>query len=1089
MSISGRSLRSHLNTLLGVEPGEERLVGLLAALYFVLAVSFVFVQTTAYALFIDEFGARNLPFAYLSIALFSSSIAFLYLKLSERVAFRALLFANLAFLAAVSAAFWLGLRSHSAHWFVFFLPFWFQTLLNLANLLVWPLAGRVFDVRQAKRLFGLVGAGNWLANIVVGFVVAPILALTGAADMYLLAAIAIVASGFVLRGIFRGFLPAAMTQPAAETSRAQRPEKPASSPFQQPYSRLIFAYVLLWWVSFYFIDNIFYDRAGAQFAAGADLAAFIGRQLSVIGIMALLTSTLLTGRVIRRFGLRAGMAIMPVLVTVSTAVLVVAGMAGASVAVLFWIAAVAKTLNVALGFSLSQAAGVLTYQPIIGNERNRTQTIAEGMVQPAAIGAAGLLLLLFNTVLHFGAVGLSVVFLAIAALWLWVIQRLSARYPTVLSEALVKRSLGDSTELALDPAGIAQLRSGLKNPHAGAALYALNQLEHAEPDAWHTSLLPTLPELLAHPSTEVRRYVVFRILTRRLRDTVPLLRDRLVHETDGDTCALLLRGLATLDGSESAAQIDAALVSPDLAARQAVLVGLLENGQVQRVERAQGILAAQVESRDEAARLMAAHVLSEAACPGSMPLLRGLLADDSLVVRQAALRAAARQDGPGLIDSIVSACDSPDTALVAEQALITKGPLVTRAVVVAFLSSAQLSPQPSSSLVRVLGALGGDEAIAALRSRLDTPNAEVRLQVLRALSGLGYRLRSRRELHAHIRAEVAEAAWITAAIRALERSGSRDAAVLIGALQSAFVEARARVMLLLSLGMDAQALLRAEGALNEAGGSPSAFAVETVDALLPPSWKALVLPLVESLPAAERLSRWQLAGIRAAVPETDELLNTLLATEAGVRFSAWTRLCAAHLAGALRLGACAPALQSLSSSPDDQISDMACWGLARLGLGGIAQGETHMLSLVEKVLALKSSSLFSQTPDDVLADVAGRVQELNFDPDEVIVRKGDRGDSFYIIVSGRVQVWDEDRMLNELGDGSIFGELALLDPAPRSATVKAIEPVHLLQLDASHFRVVLAERPEVSAAIIRVLTSYLRGLLRGHEAPAPAIEL
>ena len=148
-----------------------------------------------------------------------------------------------------------------------------------------------------------------------------------------------------------------------------------------------------------------------------------------------------------------------------------------------------------------------------------------------------------------------------------------------------------------------------------------------------------------------------------------------------------------------------------------------------------------------------------------------------------------------------------------------------------------------------------------------------------------------------------------------------------------------------------------------------------------------------------------------------------------------------------------------------------------------------MLSLVEKVLALKSSSLFSQTPDNVLADVAGRVQELNFDQDEVIVRKGDRGDSFYIIVSGRVQVWDEDRMLNELGDGSIFGELALLDPAPRSATVKAIEPVHLLQLDASHFRVVLAERPEVSAAIIRVLTSYLRGLLRGHEAPAPAIEL
>ncbi len=147
-----------------------------------------------------------------------------------------------------------------------------------------------------------------------------------------------------------------------------------------------------------------------------------------------------------------------------------------------------------------------------------------------------------------------------------------------------------------------------------------------------------------------------------------------------------------------------------------------------------------------------------------------------------------------------------------------------------------------------------------------------------------------------------------------------------------------------------------------------------------------------------------------------------------------------------------------------------------------------MLSLVEKVLALKSSSLFSQTPDNVLADVAGRVQELNFDKDEVIVHKGDRGDSFYVIVSGKVQVWDGDRLLNELADGGIFGELALLDPAPRSASVKAVEPVHLLQLDESHFRAVLAERPEVSAAIIHVLTSYLRTLLRGREAPSPAIQ-
>lgn len=136
-----------------------------------------------------------------------------------------------------------------------------------------------------------------------------------------------------------------------------------------------------------------------------------------------------------------------------------------------------------------------------------------------------------------------------------------------------------------------------------------------------------------------------------------------------------------------------------------------------------------------------------------------------------------------------------------------------------------------------------------------------------------------------------------------------------------------------------------------------------------------------------------------------------------------------------------------------------------------------MLSLVEKVLALKSATLFRHTPDNVLADVADRVDEVSFGRGETIFQKGDPGDSLYVIVSGKVDVRDGERLLNELSEGAIFGELALLEPTPRSATVRAVEPAHLLQLDESHFRAVLAERPEVAAAVIHVLTSYIRSLL------------
>ena len=137
-----------------------------------------------------------------------------------------------------------------------------------------------------------------------------------------------------------------------------------------------------------------------------------------------------------------------------------------------------------------------------------------------------------------------------------------------------------------------------------------------------------------------------------------------------------------------------------------------------------------------------------------------------------------------------------------------------------------------------------------------------------------------------------------------------------------------------------------------------------------------------------------------------------------------------------------------------------------------------MLSPVEKVLILKSAPLFGETPDNVLADIGNLVEEVSFDADQVIFNKGEHGDSLYVIVSGSVKVWDGDRLLNELGEGEVFGELALLDPEPRLATVKAAESTRLLRLDEAHFREVLDSQPEVSSAIIRVVTRYLRSQLK-----------
>jgi CRP-like cAMP-binding protein len=132
------------------------------------------------------------------------------------------------------------------------------------------------------------------------------------------------------------------------------------------------------------------------------------------------------------------------------------------------------------------------------------------------------------------------------------------------------------------------------------------------------------------------------------------------------------------------------------------------------------------------------------------------------------------------------------------------------------------------------------------------------------------------------------------------------------------------------------------------------------------------------------------------------------------------------------------------------------------------------LSPIEKVIILKTVDILAGTPDGILAEVATLLKDVPLGAGDTIFEKGTPGDCMYIIVSGRVQVHDEGHTLNYLGEGDVFGEMALLDPEPRLASVTATEDTRLLRLDQGPFYELMEDRIEVARGIIRVLSSHLR---------------
>lgn len=132
--------------------------------------------------------------------------------------------------------------------------------------------------------------------------------------------------------------------------------------------------------------------------------------------------------------------------------------------------------------------------------------------------------------------------------------------------------------------------------------------------------------------------------------------------------------------------------------------------------------------------------------------------------------------------------------------------------------------------------------------------------------------------------------------------------------------------------------------------------------------------------------------------------------------------------------------------------------------------------------ALGRSALFAHVSPEALAACAASLRVRRYRRGETIFHQGDPGDSLYIVESGSVKIvlpspeGEEGAIIATLGRGDFFGELALLDGAPHSATAVAGEPVSALILQQAVFAELLETQPGLRHALIAGLVSELRRL-------------
>jgi hypothetical protein len=269
-----------------------------------------------------------------------------------------------------------------------------------------------------------------------------------------------------------------------------------------------------------------------------------------------------------------------------------------------------------------------------------------------------------------------------------------------------------------------------------------------------------------------------------------------------------------------------------------------------------------------------------------------------------------------------------------------------------------------------------------------------------------------------------------------------------------------------------------------------ANAIEVLDTMLEARLRPLVLPFLDDAPDEEKVAR---AGpLAPATPAPEDFLLgqcedenpylvaialTALSRHPSERVVARARKLLTHQEPLVREAAadallrCAPddaaaAIAPLIEDPDPMVA-----GRAREIRSG---QEVTMETTVEKVLLLKGAAVFSRVPAEDLAPLARVAEEVSYEPGEVICSEGQMGDELYLVIGGRVDVTRGDKTLASLGPGEAFGEMAVLDAEPRSATVTAATDTTVLLIGSEEFYEILHEQVEIAEGVIRMLSARLR---------------
>lgn len=1007
---------TRLASLLNVRPQEGRLVLLVAILFACIQAGQGMGDNAASALFLLRYGVDFLPYMYLFLGALTFVTTLIYSAALGRFdkgrLFSALIAAFIGLLVLERLAILLP--------FALLYPVLWLTISGMSMILgtfVWNLAGEVCDARQAKRLFPLFTSAGILGSVIGNAVTGMAARLLGTDNLLLLYALLLGAALYLTRTIAGAYFRAEKVF-KGKTNLLDDLRAGFDYVRLSPLLRLIAYSSVLFSVLFFAVAYPFNKVVTASLSDEAGVAGFFGLFNSITTAATFLVSLFLASRIYTRLGIINGVFLMPLTYIFSFAVF--AGFYDLNGA------AIARFAQLVILSGIAGTAWNALFNVVPSQKRGQVLAFNNGVPSQIGVVLSGILLIIADRAFTVQQIFLMGIVLALACgVFIWLMRK---AYAGALVEALQAGRLEvfSANEAAFsgfqgEAAVLEVTLRALEDPRPTIRRLAAEMLGQMESD----SAIPHLIRLLSDPEPAVRAAAVSS-LGALYADSAAHEIASLLEDPDDQVREEALKVLPRLKGTTSQELItrvsNLTKHDPSLSVQNRGIIALTRLGYV---EEALSNLTPRLSAEDSRTRISALETVLEIAPFLDHSLetraILDSLEDPSASIRRAAVSALGSLKGDSIDKTLLRFLTDPDESVrdAAANALRGRGE-ESRALVLGIFET------EISAMDAALDALapGNPEGLAPLREF-------AKREILRA--------RILRNQSASIPAAGRAANFLREALRR----------------QASFCEAR----LIKTVGLfgDAHTMELVRKSMSGTNIENRAAALEALDTIGDKGLAKSVVSLLESEPVPS---------------EPSDVVAILLKST-----DSWLRVLALRSTAELGLREFIPLLHQLKHGSDVLLREAALGALTEFGEEK-PMDTLKTVSILERILLLREIPIFADLSPEDLRLVAEIAREEWFPQNTDIFHQGEDGNMMFVIVEGQLQVLRTadgvEQVLAQRGPGDFVGEMAIIESAPRSATLCTQTDVRVLAIDGETFKGILRERPDVSFAVLRSVSRRLR---------------